>query len=194
MSHSRFCRPQLSPKILVLVFGIAGVVHVTRAEPPFVTDDAEPTEYRHWEIYLASQIAHDSSGWSGTSPHVEIDYGAIRNLELSLTVPVAFDTTSNGRSQFGYGDTELEIKYRFVKETARLPQIAMDPQVELATGDAKRGLGAGHTQVFVPLWLQKSSGPWTTPTGVGVIGSILVPQTAIGGFRVGWSSGSYLQD
>jgi hypothetical protein len=159
-------RKPLSLKIVVLVFGIGGVLHVAWAEPPFVTDDAEPTEYRHWEIYLASQIAHDSSGWSGTSPHVEIDYGAIRNLELSLTAPVAFDS-SNRRSQFGYGDTALEVKYRFVQETARLPQIAVEPQVELPTGDAKRDLGAGHTQVFLPLWLQKSSGPWNTYGGGG---------------------------
>lgn len=88
------------------------MVHVARGEPPFVTDDAESTKNRQWEIYLASQIGHDSSGWSGTSPHLEIDYGAIRNLELILTAPVAFDTTSNGRSQFGYGGTELEVKYR----------------------------------------------------------------------------------
>jgi Putative MetA-pathway of phenol degradation len=157
----------LSPKILALVFGIAGAAQVARAEPPFVTDDPEPTEYRHWEIFLGSEIAHDSVGWSGEAPHVEIDYGAMRNLELSVIAPLAFNTTSNGRSQFGYGDTELEVKYRFVQERACLPQVAGEPQVELPTGDAKRGLGDGHTQVFLPLWLQKSSGPWTTYGGGG---------------------------
>jgi hypothetical protein len=105
-------RRKLSAKIVMFAFWIWPAVHVARAGPPFTTDDPEPPEYRHWEIYLASQLAHDSNGWSGTSPHLELDYGAIPNFQLSLTVPVAFDAPSKGGSQFGYGDTELGGKYR----------------------------------------------------------------------------------
>jgi len=36
---------------------------------------------------------------------------------------------------------------------------------ELPTGAA--GLGAGHTQVYLPVWLQKAWGPWTTYGGLG---------------------------
>lgn len=32
---------------------------------------------------------------------------------------------------------------------------------------SKFSLGSGHTQVFLPLWLQKSSGPWITYGGGG---------------------------
>jgi hypothetical protein len=32
------------------------------AGPPYVTDDPEPVEYRHWEVYLASQSFHGSAG------------------------------------------------------------------------------------------------------------------------------------
>ena len=160
-------RLKLSAQIVMLVFWIWAAVHIARAGPPFTTDDPEPPEYRHWETYFASQLAHDSNGWSGTSPQLELDYGAIPNVQLSLTVPVAFDAPSNGKNQFGYGDTELGVKYRFVQETARLPQVGVYPLVDLPTGDATRGLGAGHTQVFFPLWLQKSLGPWTTYGGGG---------------------------
>ena len=52
---------------------------VVRAGPPFVTDDPEPVEYRHWEIYLASQHAKDKDGWSGTAPHFEVNYGVLPN-------------------------------------------------------------------------------------------------------------------
>jgi hypothetical protein len=157
----------MNAKMVMLALVIWAAVHVARAGPPFTTDDPEPVEYRHWEIYLASQLAHDSSGWSGTSPHVEINYGPIPNLHLHLIAPVAFNAPSHGGTQFGYGDTELGIKYRFLQETTRLPMVGVFPIVELPTGDASRGLGAGHIQVFLPLWLQKSFGPWTSYGGGG---------------------------
>ncbi len=157
----------MNAKTVMLALGIWVVVQVARAGPPFTTDDPEPVEYRHWEIYLASQLAHDSGAWSGTSPHVELNYGAIPNLQLHLIAPVAFNAPSQESRQLGYGDTELGIKYRFLQETARLPQVGVFPLIELPTGDAARDLGSGHTQVFFPMWLQKSSGPWTTYGGGG---------------------------
>jgi hypothetical protein len=48
-----------------------------------------------------------------------------------------------------------------------LPQISVYPQIELPTGDAKRGLGAGYVQAFLPVWLQKSFGAWTSDAGAG---------------------------
>jgi hypothetical protein len=137
------------------------------AGPPFVTDDPEPVAYQHWEIYTASQPTHDRGGWSGTLPHFEVNYGAVPNLQLHLIAPVAFSAPNGGITQFGYGDTELGMKYRFVKETDYLPQIGTFPLVELPTGDHARGLGSGNTDVFLPIWLQKSFGKWTTYGGGG---------------------------
>ena len=48
------------------------------------------------------------------------------------------------------------------------PRVATFPLLLLPTGSAARGLGAGHVQVFVPIWLQKSFGPWTTYGGGGM--------------------------
>ena len=46
----------------------------------------------------------------------------------------------------------------------------------LPSGSGERGLGAGHAAGFLPVWLQKSFGPWTTYGG--------------GGFRVGPGEGA----
>jgi hypothetical protein len=35
------------------------------------------------------------------------------------------------------------------------------------TGDEQRGLGAGHPRAFLPLWLQKDVGAWSTYGGIG---------------------------
>ncbi|MGE5235233.1 MAG: transporter, partial [Acidobacteriota bacterium] len=58
---------------------------------------------------------------------------------------------------------------RLLDESASCPQVGVFPMVELPTGDASRGLGNGHVWFRIPLWLQKSWGPWTTYGGGGVV-------------------------
>jgi len=137
------------------------------AGPPFVTDDPEPVEYRHWEVYLASQYDHEPGDTNGTSPHIEVNYGVIPDLQLHLIAPVAFDAPSGESRQTGYGDTEIGAKYRFVGKGEDQLQVATFPLIELPTGDRARGLGSGHVQMFLPVWLQKTYGAWTTYGGAG---------------------------
>jgi len=137
------------------------------AGPPYATDDPEPVEFRHWEIYVASQASRTPNGWSGTLPFLDVNYGAFPNVHLHLMVPFAFVRPRHEPRQYGYGDTELGAKVRFIQETAWVPQIATFPTIELPSGNEDRGLGAGHVQTFLPLWLQKSAGPWTTYGGGG---------------------------
>jgi hypothetical protein len=140
------------------------------AGPPFVTDDPEPVELHHWEVYLFSIYNHTAGSDAAQIPAIEVNYGAIPDVQLHLITPGVFDRPAGGSAEYGYGDTELGIKYRFVHETDYLPQIGTFPLVELPTGDSGRGLGNGQTQVFVPIWLQKSFGPdrkWTAYGGGG---------------------------
>ena len=144
---------------------------VALAGPPFVTDDPEPVEYRHWEFYLASQDTKTADGWSGTAPHLEVNYGAIPNLQLHLIAPLASDAPAQGSRHYGYGDTEVGAKYRFIQETDWLPQVGVFPLLEIPTGNADHSLGSGHVDAFLPLWLQKSWGEesrkWTAYGGGG---------------------------
>ena len=132
-----------------------------------MTDDPVPVDYGHWEILFASHYGHDADGATGTLPEMEINYGALPDLQLHMIAPYAFDAPSAGPRHFGYGDTELGAKYRLVEEGDSHPQIAVFPLVELPTGDAAQGLGSGHTQLFLPVWLQRSWGTWTTYGGGG---------------------------
>jgi hypothetical protein len=140
---------------------------VSLAGSPFVMDDAEIVEYQHWEVSLAAQYRHDRDQDCSTLPHLEVNYGVIPNVQLHLIAPLVYVKTERAGSQYAYGDTELGVKFRFVQETEYLPQIAIFPTVELPTGDSDKGLGNGRTQYFLPLWLQKSFGPWTTYGGGG---------------------------
>jgi hypothetical protein len=137
------------------------------AGPPFVTDDPEPVDYQHWEFYIASQHIETSDGWSGTAPHIELNYGVITNVQLHLIAPLAYDAPKAGSTHYGYGDTELGFKFRFIQETDHLPQVGVFPLLEVPTGNESDGLGSGHVQAFLPVWLQKSFGDWTVYGGGG---------------------------
>ncbi len=140
-----------------------------RAGPPFLTDDPVPVDYQHWEVYAFSTATGVAGDTSGTLPGVELNYGALPELQLHLIAPLAFDAPSGSGTKFGMGDTELGVKYRFLTEDEDgwRPQIGIFPQVELPTANEKRGLGTGETEFFLPVWIQKSFGAWTTDAGGG---------------------------
>ena len=155
-------------KSLYLLFFMFCVSAVVWAGPPFETDDPEPTEYQHWEIYLgATALQLQGPGLFGTIPFLSVNYGGFPDTQLSLTEQVAFSPMPGGSSAYGYGDTLVGVKYRFIHEGATVPQVAIFPQVNIPTGDASKGLGNGVAQYLLPIWLQKSWETWTTFGGAG---------------------------
>jgi hypothetical protein len=102
-------------------------------------------------------------------PSAEINYGAAPNLQLHLIANLAYDSPSSGDGTMGLGDTELGAKYRFINPGDKdwWPEVGVFPLLEIPTGDAGRGLGAGYVQAFLPVWVQKSFGKWTTYGGGG---------------------------
>jgi len=138
-----------------------------RAGPPFTTDDPVPVDYRNGEFYIAAWHTRTADGWSGAEPAIELNYGIITNVQLHLIAPLAYDAPDHGAAHYGYGDTELGVKFRFLPETTWLPQAAVFPLAEAPTGNRSDGLGSGQWQAFLPLWLQKSFGDWTVYGGGG---------------------------
>lgn len=145
----------------------SGLVTTAWAGPPFITDDPAPVDFQNWEVYLASMHTQTADGWNGTAPHLEVNYGAVTNLQLHLIAPLSYDAPRGAANHYGYGDTELGFKYRFVEESDHWPQIGIFPLFEVPTGSQSAGLGTGHLHVFLPIWLQKSFGDWTVYGGGG---------------------------
>lgn len=147
------------------LFAISAAAAV--AGPPYDTDDPEPVEFHHWETYIGSFYFHGHDGASGTGPHVEVNYGALPNVQVHLIAPMAYSQPNGAPSNYGYGDTELGVKFRFVQETKSRPMVGTFPLVEINTGSVNRGLGNGKSQFFLPIWLQKSWGTWSSYGGGG---------------------------
>jgi hypothetical protein len=139
------------------------------AGPPFRTDDPVPVEFQHFEINMFSLGTKTVDGFNGILPGAEVNYGVLPNLQLHAMVPLGFTSPVGGRTGFALGDIELGAKYRFITpgDDDWFPQVAVFPLVEVPAGNQKLGFSTGHTQVFLPIWLQKDFGPWTVYGGGG---------------------------
>jgi len=149
------------------------------AGPPFQTDDPDPVEYHHFEMYafeLSDGTGKNAGGTVLEVPSYEVNYGVVPNVQLHLVLPLTVSFAPNsgattGPTNFGLGDTELGAKIRLVKETKRVPEVGIFPFFELPSGSAAKGLGVGATWYRMPVWLQKSWGPsdrqWTSYGGGG---------------------------
>ena len=150
-----------------VLFYLWVIIPSALAGPPFITDDPETVEYKHWELYLAHIYNNDKDRLSGTAPHLELNYGVVPNVQLHIITPLAYNRPQGGPNSYGFGDLELGVKYRFVQEGEKIPMIGIFPLIELPTGNHNKGLGNGDPQLFLPIWFQKSWGPWQSYGGGG---------------------------
>lgn len=134
------------------------------AGPPFLTDDPEPTDTGHWEIYAPLIDSAGRGADFGGSAGVEMNYGAAPNLQLTLALPTAYAHDAGGW-HWGTGDVEFGAKYRFYHDETAGLSIAVFPSMTLPTGS--NGMSAGKVTAFLPVWAQKDVGPWSVFGGGG---------------------------
>lgn len=134
------------------------------AGPPFLTDDPEPTDIGHWEIYAPLFEAEGSGEDFGGSLGAELNYGAAKNLQITVGLPAAFSHDASGW-RWAAGDLEISAKYRFYHDEDAGLQIAFFPGVTLPT--AGHGMGAGRVTALLPVWGQKDFGRWSVFGGGG---------------------------
>src|ERR1700677_5173305 len=102
---------------IIIIFVLVEIFFIQQsalAGPPFLTDDPEPVDYQHWEINAFSAGGHVHGETSGDGAAVELNYGLLPNVQVHVTPAIAYDKISGGKVQYGYGDTELGVKYRFI--------------------------------------------------------------------------------
>ena len=129
------------------------------AGPPYVTDDPEPTDPGHWEIYNFVEGAIEG-GVTSSEMGVDINYGAAKDLQLTATLPLDVDSDRSLRP----GDVELAVKYKFLHQRqGGFPlDVGFFPRVFLPTQR-----GESRAQLLLPLWAEHDWGRWSLFGGGG---------------------------
>jgi len=134
------------------------------AGPPYVTDDPDPTETGHYEIYLFASGTRTQDGKDGAAG-LDVSYGAAPDLQLSLTLPVGYGRQNGGPFIGGVANVEIAAKYRILHQETAGIDLSVFPRVFLPS--ASNRVGDQHASLFLPLWLGKHMGKWTTFGGGG---------------------------
>jgi hypothetical protein len=147
----------------VAAIAVAGWATTATAGPPYVTDDPEPTDLGHWEIYVFAAGSGQHRDWDGEAG-IDLNYGGFKDVQLTATLPAAA-VHQSGRTRAGAGDVELAVKYRFLKAERIGFDAAIFPRVILPSGGHR--FGTGRVRLLLPLWAQKDFGPWSLFGGAG---------------------------
>ena len=139
------------------------------AGPPYLTDDPEPTDPGHWEIYNFVGGSRSPDGLDGETGF-DLNYGAAENLQLTMVLPLAYSAKGYSLDglKAGSGVIELAAKLKLLHESedgkGLMPDLAVFPRLFVPTNPA---FGPAHINLFLPVWVGKDFGKWSVFGGGG---------------------------
>ena len=150
--------------LLLCGASLLGILTPAMAGPPYLSDDPEPTDYKHFEIYAFSNGTATRDGTSGAGG-IDFNYGGAPNLQLTAVLPVAYDFAASAAATAGLGNIELAAKYRFLTQDNAGLDVSIFPRLFLPS--ASSSIGEQHASLLVPIWLEKDWGQWSAFGGGG---------------------------
>lgn len=148
--------------LLVLI----GFLPPALAGPPYNSDDPEPTDYKHLEIYAFTSGTQTSGGTAGQAG-IDFNYGAAPDLQLTAVLPAGFGQAAGGPSQIGLSNFQLAAKYRFLHQDGFGLDVSFFPRLFVPSSSST--VGDLHSSILLPLWLEKDWGAWTVFGGGGCV-------------------------
>src|SRR5271156_1253150 len=129
--------------------------------PPYQTDDPEPTDYKHFEIYFFDAGTATRSG-SGQLAGIDFNYGVAPEFQLDVVVPagfgdagvvlpVGFGNAVQGQNAITLGNGQLALKSRFMQQREVGVVVAFYPSGFLPAGP---GASAKNPSRFLPVWVE----------------------------------------
>jgi hypothetical protein len=155
--------------LLLIPFVLLAYPGLALAGPPYQLDDPDVIPFRHFEFYVFGTASSAPGEVDTGVPGLELNWSGVPNVMFHFVVSTATAKPSDGPTTVGVGDTEAGLQYRFVEESDHRPMIGTFTMLELPTGNADRGLGAGGFSIKLPIWMQKSVAGWTINWGGGEV-------------------------
>jgi hypothetical protein len=154
---------------VILALSLIGIT--ARAQQPFITDNTDTTPKHHFHFEFSNEFdvlqRSASPSLKQNTADFELDYGIFDNLEIGIESPLLTIMNERGTIPLrptGIGDTNVSLKYNFLKERehSRRPALALAFNLELPTGDTSRQLGSGLSDFYTNGIIQKSLTKRTT--------------------------------
>ncbi|HZP98289.1 MAG TPA: hypothetical protein VFB13_02045 [Reyranella sp.] len=152
----------LAPVLLALA--LLALARPATAGPPFVSDDPEPTDYRHFEIYAFHLGTVTRTGTAGQAG-IDFNYGALPDLQTTIVLPAGFARPVDGDVQLGLGNIQFAAKYRFLHQQSFGLDVSFFPRLLMPAGTSP--VGASTAAFLLPLWLERDWGKWSLFGGGG---------------------------
>jgi hypothetical protein len=154
-------------KAKIMIVAMVALARPAIAGPPYVSDDPEPTDYKHFEIYTFSN-GTATRGDIGGASGVDFNYGAAPDLQLTATLPIGFDRPASANTSFGLSNIELAAKYRFLHQDSFGLDVSVFPRVFLPSPSTN--IGNPAASLLLPVWVQKDwNGGWSAFGGGGCV-------------------------
>ncbi|HEY5047496.1 MAG TPA: transporter, partial [Rhizomicrobium sp.] len=134
------------------------------AGPPYISDDPEPTDYQHFEIYAYTDGTTTRDGAAGEAG-IDFNYGAAPDLQLTAVMPLGYESPAAAQTTAGLGNIALAAKYRFLHQSDFGFDVAVFPRLFLPSDWPYAG--TRHTSFFLPVWIEKDWGDWSMFGGGG---------------------------
>ncbi len=119
---------------------------------------------------LEAELGFDYVKYDGGEeygPTVVGTYGLLNFLDLAAEVPVVITSPDGGEGASGIGDVAVRAKVTFYGNEEAGPTFAVVPEVKVATGDEKKGLGCGSNDFGALAVVSYAAGPLTLHGNVG---------------------------
>jgi hypothetical protein len=124
------------------------------AGPPFQSDDPQPTDTKHFEIYAFTKGVTGDMGQNGQSG-IDFNYGAAPDLQLTAVLPYGFNNPAGDVAASGLSNVELAAKYRFLHQDTFGLDVSFFPRVFMPSPSS---VGDQQSSLLLPIWVQKDWG------------------------------------
>jgi len=142
---------------------LVGTPAFVQAAPPLDTDDADVAVKDTFEIYAGYDYEAAGGTITRQVPTIELDYGLIDRVELSLEVSYL-----SAEGAMGFGDMAVATKWVVFEEKKTLPAIAVEGEWKLHNGSVSRKLGTGRFDYEFLIPVQKTWGKFTGMVNFGL--------------------------
>ncbi|MDA5193907.1 hypothetical protein [Govanella unica] len=123
---------------------------------------SSPTPSKVLKLKLRSDYKDTDTKDTLVFPKIGLEVPLMENLSMTVSGNFRNVDRVGGEEHYGFGDVEIEGKWQFLdaKDNSLGVAMGINPELTLATGNDRKGLGTGNTEIYLPLVMSKKVGPW----------------------------------